>query len=359
MFFLFYLTVIVFYCFTILWIRRHWISYRSQKSETVRPKPFVSIVVAFKNEWKTLPTLLSHLHSQTFPKNSFEIIIVNDHSSDGDYECLVKNNVKLINSSGYGKKAALHKGIIASKGDFIITTDADCLPPPTWIKAMTKAYQENKVAMVIAPVNLTHGKKSFFDGFQLMDFMALQLSGGGASIGNHPLFCNGANLGFVKESWLEAIKVQDGSEFASGDDVFLLHAFKKIGLKTLYLKERNATVKTLPADSWQHFLRQRIRWGGKSKSYNDIETLLLAILVFSTNLLLVLAPLSLIFGSSFWMALIVGFLLKFAVDIALLKAGESFFNYRISWLTFFFYSILYPFYIVYTALAGFLCKEKW
>ncbi|HKL72285.1 MAG TPA: glycosyltransferase [Marinilabiliaceae bacterium] len=359
MFLLFYLIVIISYFFTILWFRSHWLSYKKQKTKTLRPKPFVSIVIAFKNEWETLPVLLSHLHNQFFPKNSFEIIIVNDHSTDGNYECLVKHNVKLMHSSNHGKKAALHQGITAAKGQFIITTDADCLLPPTWIETMIKGYQFSSASMIIGPVNLNQDKSTFFHGFEFMDFIALQLSGGGAAIGNRPLFCNGANLGFMKESWLKAIEVQDGSDFASGDDVFLLHAFKKLGLKTLYLKEKNAIVKTQPAGSWQQFFRQRIRWGGKSKSYNDVETLLLAFLVFLTNLMLVLAPLSLAWSSSFWMALVVGFLLKFTADIVLLKSGESFFNFKLSWLTFFLYSILYPFYIVYTALAGFFCKEKW
>ncbi len=359
MFFLFYLTVIVFYCFTILWIRRQWKLYNEHKTEVVRPTPFVSVVVAFKNEWHTLPLLLTHLHNQTFSQHYFEIIIVNDHSNDGDYQCFVQDNVKLINSSEYGKKAALNQGIKEAQGEFIITTDADCLLSPTWIETLTNTYQSSLASMIIGPVNLIPVKRSFFHGFQLMDFMALQLSGGGAAIGNRPLFCNGANLGFTKESWLKATEVQDGKDFASGDDVFLLHAFKKLGLNILYLKDEKAVVKTHPASSWGQFLRQRIRWGGKSRAYNDVETLLLAFLVFSTNLLLVLAPLSLAWDSSFWMVLIFGFLLKFIVDVALLKSGESFFSYKLSWLSFFLYSILYSFYIVYTALAGFICKEKW
>lgn len=359
MLFLLYLIAIVFYCFTILWIRKYWIIYSTQETKIVRPKPFVSVVIAFNNELKSLPALLMHLHNQTFSKSHFEIIIVNDHSTDGDYQWLVTHNVKLIHSLKRGKKAALHQGITVANGEFVITTDADCLPPSTWIESMIKAYETSSAAMIMGPVTLCQVKRSFFQGFQFMDFMALQLSGGGMAIGNRPVFCNGANLGFEKEAWLKAIEVQDGRDFASGDDVFLLHAFKTLRLKIFYLKDEKAIIKTQPVDSWRQFFRQRIRWGGKSKAYTDIETLLLAFMVFLTNFLLVLTFLSLAWGGVSWIVLAVGFLLKFIADLALLKSGESFFNYKVQRSHFFIYSIFFPFYIVYTALAGFLCKEKW
>lgn len=357
--FLLPLIIIASYCFTILWIRWNWVNSTKEPTKKMRPKPLVSVVIAFKNERVTLSILLTHLQNQTFSKSSFEVIVVNDHSTDSDYQWLTQYDVKLILASNNGKKAALHQGITAAKGDFIVTTDADCLPSPNWLTAMVYAYQTNTAAMIMGPVTLCATKKSFFQGFQMMDFMALQLSGAGAAMGKRPVFCNGANLGFTKEAWSKAINIQVGNNFASGDDVFLLHAFKKLQLKILYLKDKRALVKTQPARSWQQFLHQRVRWGGKSKGYNDVETLFLAFVVFSTNLLLVFSTISTLWNSSFWWLLTLSFILKYLADVSLLKTGQSFFDYRVQWLPFLVFSLIYPFYLVYTALTGLLCKEKW
>lgn len=337
----------------------HWVTYNYSFNKVVRPVPFISVVVAFKNESNTLPKLLERLQQQTLSKDFFEIVLVNDNSTDGDYRYLVQENIQLINATGAGKKAALQQAITHAKGDLIVTTDADCLPSLDWLRTISNAYQRSNASMLVCPVSLTHVQSSFLHGFQHADFMALQISGAGAVIGNRAVFCNGANLSFAKKDWFKAVSIQDGKIFASGDDVFLLHAFKKLKLPILYLKDSRAVMVTGPKKTWRDFMRQRIRWGGKSTGYRDKDALLLAFTVFLSNLFLLSLFLLSIWEISFLAYFFIFFSLKLAADFFLLKSGQSFFNYKIRFFSFLFYSLLFPCYVVYAALAGMFCKEKW
>src|SRR6478609_12149016 len=92
---------------------------------------FLSVVIPFRNEEKNLPTLIDSLKKLNYPKDRFEILLIDDHSTDqsgavaklltGDFP-----NVKILVASSEGKKSAITQGIRESAGDIIVTTDADC-----------------------------------------------------------------------------------------------------------------------------------------------------------------------------------------------------------------------------------------
>ena len=92
------------------------------------PVTFASIVVACRNEQKNLPNLLDCLATQNYSDDLFEVIIVNDNSTDKTYEIASGfkriTNILTLNNKGEGKKQALRTGIKAARGNLIITTDA-------------------------------------------------------------------------------------------------------------------------------------------------------------------------------------------------------------------------------------------
>src|SRR5688572_2130162 len=101
--------------------------------------PFLSVVIAARNEKDTLPLLIQSLEQQDYPCDAFEVIIVNDHSTDGTAllaatlpECF-RMILPDTNAAQSSKKKAIASGVQAAKGDLIVVTDADCIVPKQWL----------------------------------------------------------------------------------------------------------------------------------------------------------------------------------------------------------------------------------
>lgn len=106
------------------------------------PEP-VSIIIPARNEAHNLPRLLSSITLLEVPPDDYEIIIVNDHSTDDSAEILASwdgtYKIKVIEFTGeipglVGKKAAIQMGIDQAQYDVLAFTDADCQLPPAWLK---------------------------------------------------------------------------------------------------------------------------------------------------------------------------------------------------------------------------------
>jgi glycosyltransferase involved in cell wall biosynthesis len=104
-------------------------------SASISPKRF-SILVAFRDEEVHLPALIESLQLLEYPKEQYEIILVNDHSTDASENLVTQFekssiNVKLLQLKEglFGKKAALQLAIEQAQFEYIITTDADCIVP--------------------------------------------------------------------------------------------------------------------------------------------------------------------------------------------------------------------------------------
>jgi glycosyltransferase involved in cell wall biosynthesis len=102
-------------------------------------KPFVSIVLAAKNASGTIGKCLASLQSLQY--SDFEIIVVNDGSSD-DTALILKSypGIKNITTAGVGRSLARNLGVQAAKGDFIAFTDADCIVDRNWLNALLEEF---------------------------------------------------------------------------------------------------------------------------------------------------------------------------------------------------------------------------
>ncbi|MDR2927142.1 MAG: glycosyltransferase [Cytophagaceae bacterium] len=350
------IAIVAVYCIAIV---ACFISWRCEPETNckIQEFPFVSVVVPFKNEEVNLPVLLLVLQNQNYPANKFEVIAVDDHSTDAFKDTVSAfPNCYIVQSIGKGKKDALKTGIVRAKGEIIITTDADCRPTKNWINSTAVVYAVQNPSMIIGPVKMAGGK-TFLSRFQAMDYMALQMCGASAAMLRNPVFCSGANLSFRKSEWLEVQNIIEGSKEASGDDVFLLHAFKKTEKKIVFNKNRNSIVTTLPESTLKDFLMQRMRWGGKSRSYSDALTIGLAVIVLFTNLIIGISLLFFPFVSN--LVFSVCFTSKLICDYLLIKDGRFFYEIKSSFPEFILFSLMYPFYIVYTALGGLFTNTLW
>lgn len=315
----------------------------------------VSVVIACKNEEHNIPQLLEGLKNQTC--SDFELIFVNDHSSDRTLSLLEDSksafeNISILNAVKSGKKNALAQGIAIAAGDIIVTTDADCTHNVEWIRTIKDFQEINNCDLIIGPVMLKTGR-GLINHLQEIEFAFLVASGAGSAGAGMPVLCNGANLIFRKNVWLKAQESLNFSEL-SGDDMFLLQYIKRMKGKIMFLKSQDAMVVTNPSLDFKSFFSQRSRWTSKATKYTDIEIIVTAVVVAALSVLLLVT-----FFTQYIVFLFV-FTAKFILDVLFFFWFKQFFLYKFSFFNYFFASLLYPFYVCFTGLITlFRSKKRW
>lgn len=327
-----------------------------------------TVVVPFRNEAERLPFLLKSLTELNYPKDKFEILFVDDDSDDDSVNLIEKflkdfgNGSKIIQNNrqtSAPKKDAISTAIKIAKYEWIITTDADCMLPKYWLDTFDCVIQSHDVKCVVAPVSYANCD-SFFERFQALDFLSLQ----GATIGgfgiHKPFLCNGANLAYTHKLF-EAVNGFDGNaHIGSGDDIFLLEKALKDNPKQVgYLKSEHAIVSTIPESNFKQLLSQRLRWAAKTSNYRNLFGKLTGIVVLFMNALIVCLAMITAVGILQPKVLLYTFLIKACTDFLLLFKTTRFFGQEQYLVSYFFSSILYPFFSVYVAFVSLFKGYKW
>jgi cellulose synthase/poly-beta-1,6-N-acetylglucosamine synthase-like glycosyltransferase len=318
------------------------------------PSNFVSVIVPCHNEEDNIENLLRSLSHQNYPADLFEVIVVNDNSTDKTFEIASRftgiQNIRIINNEEEGKKPAIRTGISVCPGDLIITTDADCMMGENWIRTIASFYKENKPDMIICPVQLETGH-GFFHRFQEIEFLSLQGITAGSALQGKAIMCNGANLAFSKDMYLRhTSELHD--EINSGDDIFLLHSLKREkNSKILWLESKEATVTTGASVSLSSFIKQRKRWISKSSAYTDRDTIVTGMATFSIVLLQILLLVGSVFNHSLLWAFLLVFLLKSLPDFLIIRNTALRYG-KTKLLRWFLPSqIIYPFYVMMVVIS--------
>lgn len=330
-------------------------------SETDHPAIFVSVVVACRNEQKNLPALLNGIALQNYPANLFEVIIVNDKSTDKTFEFASGfagiKNIIILDNNGEGKKQALRTGILSSRGKLIITTDADCTMGKDWIRTIAAFYEINSPDMIICPV-MIKSARGFFGRFRELEFLSLQGITAGTALSGEATMCNGANLAFTKQAYLNhSGELHD--EINSGDDVFLLHGLKKeVQARILWLESSEALVITESPSAVGAYLKQRTRWISKIKAYNDSETTLLGIVTFVAIILQLSYFAGVFINPAFTPVFLSVLILKSVPDFLILLNTSARYGIRKLMRWFLPAQLIYPFYVLSVVFSSLLSWEK-
>lgn len=332
--------------------------------------PKVSIVVAMRNEAAGLRQFLTGLAEQTYPAAQREIILVNDHSTDGSADLatalaaeLALTDFTLVNlpENGHalGKKAALAAGIGLAQGRYIITTDADCRVPPQWLAQMV-GFAEYKQAMLVSgPVKYDAGT-DLFSRLQAVEFASLIGVGAAAISLRKPNMCNGANLLFRKEAFAEVGGYAGNERIASGDDEFLLHKIaSRYPAGYHFLKSAKTTVTTNPSTSLDALFNQRVRWAGKSGYYTRLGPKLLAGLVVTMQGAVLLAFGLAVAGTFSWLVPLWLICAKFVVELCFFGPVLRFFGLRKQLGLVALLQIVYPPFVLAVALGTLAGRYQW
>ena len=332
------------------------------------PPLLVSVIVPMRDEENNITHLLYDLVHQSYPSENIEIIVVDDHSSDRSVEVAKSyssNNIKVISlpEDYTGKKAALNFGMKNSKGELIITTDADCTLGNNWLRSIVSYYLQENPVMILAPVIPLCNSGSIWEkGWKEMRSLELfSLSGstaGSAGIG-HPVMCNGANLAFSKAVYQDVEHIYANTKIASGDDIFtMLELKKKYPGRIHFLKSADASVHTSVSGNLKSFFKQRGRWAAKSRFYKDPAIIFTALIVFGTNLLMLI---TFIRGFMFYNFLPFFTLLtiKSLIDFLFLFRVTSFFGEKKLMTWFPIAQGVYFFYVCITILFAMIIPNHW
>jgi biofilm PGA synthesis N-glycosyltransferase PgaC len=336
------------YLFILLMIYRSLLKIRPFVT-TDSPSSFVSVIVACHNEHENLPVLLNNISEQDYPVNLFEVIIVDDNSTDGTLEIALGYKLQMnligLSNKGTGKKQAVRTGIEASSGVLIITTDADCRMDRRWIRSITGFYESFKPDMIICPVRIEQGT-GFFRRFQELEFLSLQGITAGTVTAGKGTMCNGANLAFTREAYLNN-EAYLHFEIPSGDDIFLLHSLKKHKQSNmLWLESRDANVTTGSVGNIRSYLKQRRRWISKAESYSDADTILLGIVTFVTILLQGFLLVFTLINKAYLPVFLTVIFLKSAVDFLILRNTCHRYGKQKLMNWFLAAQLFYPFYVL-------------
>ena len=341
---------------------------RRFRPKAVSPKTTFSIIIPFRNEAGNLPRIVSALRELAYPKHLFEVIFVDDDSTDNSVDRLnellilraldttiIKNN----RMTPAPKKDAITTGIAASKYEWVITTDADCVLPRYWLNSYDAFIQHTKSQCIVGPVRYLIDA-NFFNSFQVLDFLSLQATAIGAFGIRQPFLSNGANLAYTKSLFHQLQGFEGNTHIASGDDIFLLEkAVRTHPGAVHYMKCKAAIVNTFPEPTWRNYLQQRIRWASKAKAYNNWFGKYTGAVVLSMNALIIIGAVLFGIGLLSFEYVLFPLILKLSIDFSLLYVTALFFDQQRHLKQFLISFLMYPFVTVYSALMALFSSYSW
>ncbi|GLR16978.1 glycosyltransferase [Portibacter lacus] len=320
-----------------------------ETSERFTPETKISIIVPFRNEENHIEECLTQILRSNYPKHLYEVIAVNDHSTDRSLS-KIPSKVILLDAKLKGKKNALRLGIEKAKGQLIITTDADCKVEKNWLRAIASYYEYTKKPMIVGMVALT-GNENALESFQIMETCGIMgFHGSGIQSGTHYL-ANGANLIFEKQLFQDLNPYEGNSDFASGDDVFFINKVAMQDPEHIgFLKSHDATVESKAEDSWKSLWNQRKRWATKTKQFSSgiYKWMTGSIWLLSLTILINLVLIPITGGFSLFI-LLTQLLIKGIMDYLYLQNMCAYFNKKHTFK--FFFSIFFI-QTIYILIAG-------
>jgi len=114
---------------------------------------FVSVVIPAYNEEHYLPACLEALQQQTYPSESFEMIVVDNASTDETATIAQRFGARVVYEPVKGIARARQRGFEVARGEIIASTDADTVVPPSWLSHIVAHFSRNRdVVAVYGPV---------------------------------------------------------------------------------------------------------------------------------------------------------------------------------------------------------------
>ncbi len=307
--------------------------------------PAVAVVVAARNEEDTIGECLECLARQDYPETLTRIVVVDDHSEDATADivrsyCLRDERFSSVGLADAaeppGKAAALAAGIESVTAEVLLTTDADCQPPPHWVRSMVSLLLNRNLGCLGGPTRVSGSR--LFDRTQSLEWMlGFAIFGASSEVG-HPITAMGNNMAFRRNVYDSVGGYRRFMHSPTEDyELFRAIARRSPGSAELFLAPEVLTV-TRPAASLSQAASQRRRWasGGLRGSLRSRAVAGIVWLAHALPLVgLALAP----------QAAVLGLAAKVIADAALLAAFSRRTSVRVPWSALYSFEIFAFFYI--------------
>ena len=272
---------------------------RKRQPDSAGSCPFVSVVIAARNEAGFIGDCLDGLARQAYPAEHYEVLVVDDGSTDGTAQIVTRfattypqfRGIEVTDAFQHmaAKKRPLAEGIRASRGEIILTTDADCSVPATWISGMVSQLETGvDVVIGFSQVKNAGERLTPAERLQAFDFLALMSASAGAANLGVPLAASGQNFAYRKALFERVDGFEKIASCPSGDDVLLLQLFRGAGAKIAFSDHPHTFVSTRRAESMAGFWNQRRRWASNARRMAALNPVFFVYLanVFLINLLI-------------------------------------------------------------------------
>jgi len=332
--------------------------------------PSVSVVVPAKDEEGNIGKCLSDLMRQTYPPDRYEVVVVDDRSEDRTGEIVRSferhhRNVRLVRVErcppGMSpKKHAVKQGITASRGEIVLSTDADCRMAPGWIAGLMRVFEPDVGIVVgLTEYDLKGTSHRFLQKLQALDFLSHSFCAAGSIGIGWAVNANANNLAYRRAAFEEVGGFQDVTHLVSGDDDLLV---QRVGTRTSwkirFAISEETFVRTKPVETFKDFVHQRIRWASKGLHYRPSLVGFLGATFLFFLLLLFSVPFSLANGA-FLSVPVLCLMAKVGFESMIIAKGCSVFKRKGMLRTFLAAEVVHIPYILGAAIGGHFFKFQW
>jgi biofilm PGA synthesis N-glycosyltransferase PgaC len=354
----------------LIWIFVGWRKLKLRPSAS-QEKSFISVIVPVRNEVGNIERLLDDLEKQSYSQNKYEVLIIDDQSTDETRQRVLDRkerseiHVTLVTlnnptpQSLSSKKAAITLGVEMARGDLIILTDGDSRVGENWLRTYAQ-YFDVRDLKLMAGLVFIEPDGSFFSKIQTAEFASLIGSGASLFSLGFPALCNGANLAFTREVFLEVEGYKGNEGIISGDDEYLLSKIRKYHPgKIRFLKSREAIVNTPPSKNLTDFFQQRKRWAGKWKKPGNKTIIILAGFIFFIHSGILTGFIWTLLGKIPLLIFVVLIFVKILLEYLLIHDIFTFANKKMNIWAFLVSTILYAPYAVFFGIAANIGGYTW
>jgi glycosyltransferase involved in cell wall biosynthesis len=189
----------------------------------------ISVIIPAYNAESTIGRCLQALTNQSYPADSYEVIVVDDGSTDGTAGIAQDFAVRYIRQENQGPAAARNNGAQQARGEIILFTDADCVPDVDWIREMANPFDKPELMAVKGAYRSR--QKSIVARFAQLEFeerfAKLEKAGSTDMVDTY-------SAGFRSRQFLEMNGFDTSFPVANNEDTELSYRMSKSGHKMVF-----------------------------------------------------------------------------------------------------------------------------